>query len=188
MIATFSLGWRIEHDAPLLLYAAWLIDEQGLTPYRDFFEQNLPATYLIYVLVGRLTGYADGAVRLFDLGYLAAVPAATWAVLRGFGQRAAWAAGALVGLAYLGYGPAVSLQREFLMLLPLSLAVAALVAPLPTLGRGDLAGLGSGLATAIKPHAVLALPLFLFFVWLDTPAGLQRATTRLDRRRPACPA
>jgi hypothetical protein len=174
LIASFSLNWRISHDTPLLFYTAWIIDNFRLVPYRDFFEQNLPATYLIYLLVGRLTNYGDVALRVFDLSYLASVLVITWVWLRPFGQRTAWSAAIFFGLAYLGYGPNISMQREFLMLFPICLALLAVSKPIPKPVGASLVGLGIGLAMAIKPQASVALPLFLSFVWFNTPMGLHR--------------
>ena len=66
-----SRGWPLIHDAPLMHYVAWLI-EQGAVPYRDAFDMNFPGVYLLHLAVLRVGGAGDLAWRLFDLGWLAA--------------------------------------------------------------------------------------------------------------------
>ena len=51
-----SLGWRIEHDAPLMHYVAFLLDKYDRVPYRDIFDMNMPGTYACHYLIGKLFG------------------------------------------------------------------------------------------------------------------------------------
>jgi hypothetical protein len=67
-----SRAWPLIHDAPLMHYIAWLIN-QGAVPYRDAFDMNLPGVYLLHLAVLRVGGPGDLAWRLFDLGWLAAI-------------------------------------------------------------------------------------------------------------------
>ena len=46
-LAGRSLDWPLIHDAPLFHYVAWLMG-QGLVPYRDIFDMNLPGVYLLH--------------------------------------------------------------------------------------------------------------------------------------------
>jgi hypothetical protein len=79
--------------------------------------------------------------------------------MRRFGGRAAAAGTLLFGLCYLGYGPEMSLQREYLLLLPVALSLCLQ----PRVGGSGLRwwSFGSlyGLVAIIKPPA--ALPGFL---------------------------
>lgn len=43
-----SLTWRMEHDTPLLYYAAFMMDKHGLIPYRDIFETSMPGTFAFH--------------------------------------------------------------------------------------------------------------------------------------------
>jgi hypothetical protein len=161
-LAAASLDWRMVHDPPLNMYQGFLIDRLGLVPYRDFWDNNPPGSQLFHAFVGRAFGYGDRAVRRADLLLLAATAAATFLALRPIGARAAWCAGVLWGLVYLGTGP--NFQRDDFVILPLSLALALVSGaprwplPLRALGLGLLFG---GAAT-IKPPALIALPVLAY--------------------------
>ncbi|MBX3004671.1 MAG: glycosyltransferase family 39 protein [Anaerolineales bacterium] len=173
LVASFSLQWRMLHDAPILMYLALLIDKFGYVPYRDFLDVNLPGSYLIYGLVGHLSGYSDLGFRIADLLYLTAISALTWLWMRIFGRMVAWASVILGAMLYFSYGQAISFQREFLILLPL---LAALVATVrlpeqPFVRKYFIVGLLFGLAAAIKPHAALAMPCVLIYHAWDAGQG-----------------
>ena len=162
-----SLHWKMQHDSPIMIYIAYLIDRLGRVPYVDIFDMNLPGTYAVHVLLGRVFGYGDLGFRLADLTWLLAIQGITFASLRSFSRRVALGTALLFGLAYLGFGPRRSLQREFLLLLPLAGALwaAARPAPFALRGRAILVGLFCGAASTIKPHAALGLPVFLWFAY-----------------------
>lgn len=168
LFALLSLQWRMTQDSPLLFYFAYAIDELGTVPYRDLFEQNLPLTYALYLLVGKLSGYSDTGFRLADLLYLAAIAAATWAFMRRFCGRAAWMGAVLFPVLYLGHGAVAGMQREYLMILPLALALLAASSSLPRRRKSLLAGLSFGLSVAIKPQALIAFPPIALFLMLDS--------------------
>lgn len=157
-----SLRWRIEHDAPLMLYFAWLTGSQGLVLYRDVFEHQPLGAHLLYRLVS-IAGPSDLGYRLFDLGWLAAILAVDVALLAPFGRRVAWAGAVLFGLAYLGHGPIDSLQRDFLMILPVAAAALLEARRLPARrgARAALVGLLLGLAFTVKPQTGLLLLAFV---------------------------
>jgi hypothetical protein len=113
-----SWSWRFQHDSPILLYVAYLMD-QGRVPYVEIFDMNLPGTYLAYYGLMKIFGLSDAGMRAADLALLAGTLALTWLWLRPIGIRVA-ACGALTwGVMYLGFGPADTLQRECLMLVPI---------------------------------------------------------------------
>ena len=153
-----SRAWPLIHDAPLMHYVAWLVD-QGAVPYRDVFDMNLPGVYLLHLTVLRVGGAGDGAWRLFDLGWLAAVGALLWAYCRPMSDAvAAGAAAVLFGLYHLSGGAWRAGQRDFLLCLFL-LAGAYGVARGLEQPAGRLALLAGGLALGagmtVKPHAGL---------------------------------
>lgn len=160
-----SLKWRMVHDSPIMLYIAFLMERFDYVPYRDFFDMNMPGTYLINLLVGRVFGYNDTGFRIADLFYLIMILAATRQMMKPLGRQVAFGSAVLFGLVYLGLGPEMSMQREFLLLLPIGAAVY-LSTSLPGLHPGvkaGITGLFFGLAAIIKPHAVVSWPLLMIF-------------------------
>lgn len=153
--ALLSLAWRIEHDTPLLHYAAFLIDRFGLVPYRDVFETSMPGTLIFHLAIGRLLGYGDLAFRAVDLALLAVLLAVSCGILRVFGWRAALLGSSLFGCFYLGTGQPGALQRDYLAVIPIA---AAVLLALEGCG-GALAALKSGLliglAACIKPQLAI---------------------------------
>ena len=168
IIALLSLKWHMVHDAPIFMYFAYLIDLFNYVPYRDLFDVNLPGTYFIYLLVGRFFGYGDLAFRCFDLLYLSAILILTGLCLKRIGWRVAWCSIVLFGLLYLGYGPIMSLQRDYCIILPVTTAmfIASSFPALNDVLKSFLVGILFGVAATIKPHAPLGFPLVILFqVW-----------------------
>lgn len=169
----FSLKWRYMHDSPIMFYLASMMGSYGWVPYRDFFDMNMPGTYFAYTLLWRLFGISDIGVRVADLGLLAILFFSTWIWIKEFGKKAAWAGCVLWGLAYLRFGPAMSLQREYLVLV---LIVLAIVVSMRVRSIGHwpkylMVGLLFGLAFTIKPHSVIGLPLLLIYEFLNWDRG-----------------
>ncbi len=165
VVIMFSLQWPILHDSPIMLYLGFLMDRFAEVPYRDFFDMNMPGTHIAFLVIGSLCGYSDFGIRIADVIFLTALLGLTWLWLRPISRKVAWCGSVLWGLAYLRYGPAMSLQREYLILLPIlaGILVATRMPRLPEIPRYFLAGLLFGLAATIKPHAVIALPLLIAF-------------------------
>jgi hypothetical protein len=152
-----SRGWPLIHDAPLMHYIAWLI-EQGAVPYRDAFDMNLPGVYLLHLAVLRVGGPGDLAWRLFDLGWLAA----TCGLLLVYGHRVGHglgpaAAAMLFALYHLSGGAWHAGQRDFLLCLFLLLGAWGVARGTEQGASGALfwGGLALGAAMTLKPHAAL---------------------------------
>ena len=180
LLASFALRWRTQHDAPLMFYIAWMMDARGAVPYRDIMDMNLPGTYVANLVIGRLTGYSDPGIRIADLSLLAAILTLTFFAMSRFGRLVAWAAAVLFGLFYIGTGPWLSLQREFFILLPLSLALL-LVSRYDRRKPGMTAfaiGFLMACAATVKPHVLVGAPLFVGFLWLEGTPDERRARTR----------
>lgn len=162
--ATESLNWRYVHDSPLMIYTGWLVS-QGLVPYRDFFDMNMPANYLVMSAMGQIFGWSDAGFRLFDIICLASINLSTYLWLRNTGKVQALVAPVLFTFSYLGFGPDLSLQREYLALVPFTAMVA-----ICTFSRDDISiqglvisGILSGLALMIKPQfLILCLPVLFY--------------------------
>ncbi|MCK6568096.1 MAG: hypothetical protein DCC59_07460 [Chloroflexi bacterium] len=160
--AAFSLSWPIAHDEAPLLYEALLM-QNGQTPYKDFFDFQMPGSYLFYYLLGLLSNFSPLRLRILDLAILAAVSLITYFAMRRFGKPSALAAPILFALKYLEGGPALSLQREYLILIFISLSIwIGVDAPRTFFKRLSL-GLLYGLVFTLKPHAALGLVPFLLF-------------------------
>jgi uncharacterized peroxidase-related enzyme len=169
VIAVLSLRWRFQHDCPIFLYISFLIDRFGMVPYRDILDVNMPGTHAAYFLIGRLSGYTDLGARLVDLAILTAMSAMSWIWLRRLNREVAWCGAMLWGLIYLGMGPDTSLQRDYLALLPLVAGVFvgnSLRKP-GVAWRSALAGVLFGIAGTLRPHAVIGLPVVLWFEYLE---------------------
>jgi hypothetical protein len=151
-----------------MMYAAMMIDKFKAVPYVDFFDINAPGTYTAYLLIAKLVGYGDQALRLADLVILACISLLTWDIQRGFNRKVALTTIALFGLLYIGHGPMQSLQREYLVLLPLALALwlAVRAKRLKLWWRGFLIGLLFGAILTVRPIFAVVLPpivLYLLF-------------------------
>ncbi len=160
-----ALQWRLLQDAPLLHYVAWLANEHDYVVYRDIFETSMPGTFLVHMLIGRLFGYGDLAFRLVDLAWLAGLMAVSWLLIRRINPVVAWAATLGFAIAYIAYGPGMTMQRDYLGLLPI--ATAMLVAAGSRYGSGTRAVLVGGLfaaAVTLKPHLGLGLPFVLIYM------------------------
>jgi hypothetical protein len=151
-----SLGWPLIHDAPLFHYVAWLLG-QGLVPYRDIFDMNLPGVYLLHWAVLAIGGAGDLAWRVFDLAWLAATAAALFAFCLPLGGRAGAAVAALLFTLYhLAGGAWQAGQRDFLLCLFLAAGAAGIARAWDRPGAlWPLALGGAALAAGLtlKPYA-----------------------------------
>ena len=175
--ASASLKWRYVHDSPLMIYAGFLVAD-GSVPYRDLFDMNMPGTYLVMAAMGRVFGWDDLAFRVFDLLCLASISVSTFLWTRRFGNLSALAAGVAFPLWYLNGGPILSMQREYIALVPFAgmLAVATADTGFKPWLQVLVVGILAGMTALIKPQfLLLSLPLLLFL--------LQPCTTSVDVRR-----
>ncbi len=120
--AAFSLQWTPTHDEGPLFYEAFLM-QNGAVPYKDFFDFQMPGSFIAYYLLGLVSGFGSLRIRILDLTILAAILVITYLAMRRFGKPIAFAALILFGLKYLGGGPSLSLQREYLILIFISLSL-----------------------------------------------------------------
>ncbi|HTO71973.1 MAG TPA: hypothetical protein VMR31_19100 [Myxococcota bacterium] len=165
-MAVLSLSWRVTVDAPIMLYMGLLVEQRHAVPYRDFFDMNLPGSYWLYGILGRVSGESDLGLRILDLAYLGALSCTTLVWMRRIAWQSAWAGAVLFGFAYLDGGPLLSLQREYFLLLPISAA-----AVLAGTERWDVrlralgVGLLFGLTSTVKPQAgLVGLPVLAVFL------------------------
>jgi hypothetical protein len=161
--ATYSTRWPIAHDEAPLLYEAFLMRSDGLIPYRDLFDFQMPGSFISYFLIGSLGGFNAFRLRILDLLILSTILIITFIAMRRFGKAPAFAAAILFGLKYLQGGPSMSLQREYLLLIFFALAVYISMLGEMTLWHRVTLGILFGLSALIKPHAAIGLvPILLF--------------------------
>jgi len=165
-----SFMWQIQIDGSTLHYIAYLITEHGFVPYRDIFDPNMPGTYLFHMAIGKVVGYSDLAFRLVDVAWLTATLIVTWLIMKPVGRTVALASCLLFGLIYLGAGPYMSLQRDFIAILPMATAllIATRCHPNQAVHRIHfLCGVLFALAALIKPHTVIGLPVVILYSSID---------------------
>ncbi len=160
--AAFSLQWPIAHDSAPLLYEAFLM-QSGVVPYKDFFDFQMPGSYIAYYLLGILSSFNAYRIRILDIVILTALVTITHLAMRRLGKLPSFAAPILFALKYLEGGPALSLQREYLILIFISLSIWIGVTDTLNFRKRLMLGLFYGLAATLKPHAALGLLPFLFF-------------------------
>jgi len=161
--AGYSTQWHIAHDEAPLLYEAFLMRVEGLIPYRDLFDFQMPGSFIAYFLLGVLSGFDALRLRILDLVILAALLVVTFFAVRRFGKTPAFTAAIFFGLKYLQGGPSMSLQREYLLLIFIAPAVWISMLDELTLKHRITLGVLFGLAALIKPHAAIGLvPILLF--------------------------
>lgn len=157
--------WKLIHDAPLMHYIAWLMSE-GMVPYRDIFDMNMPGTYLIHFAVLKTLGEGDQAWRLFDLGWLALTFALIIFYCKRQGYLAGITAATIFACFHIAGGDMMAGQRDFLMLPFLVLGghfVAYVTENRQRMISAFFAGVLFGCAFWIKPHVVvLFIMLFLY--------------------------
>lgn len=172
----FSLQWRMVHDSPILFYMGYLVSHFGAVPFRDFFDMNMPGAHWFNALIGSIFGFTDSGFQLANVLVLLLTLALLFCWLRSFGFLAAWTGTVLFGIFFLQYGPAMSLQREFITL-PFILA-ALLTFPVSTETRRPwrflLSGFFISLSVLIKPQSGLILLVFLvvdYFLHVRSTTG-----------------
>ncbi|HNE04663.1 MAG TPA: hypothetical protein PLT08_09105, partial [Anaerolineales bacterium] len=121
--AAFSLQWPIAHDEAPLFYEAFLM-QNGQVPYKDFFDFQMPGSFFAYYILGILSNFGPLRIRILDLIILVAISTITYfAMQKRFGTSAALAAPILFALKYMQGGPNLSLQREYIVLIFISLSI-----------------------------------------------------------------
>jgi len=171
--AVLNFKWRMFHDYPTMAYYGFLMNVFHKVPYRDFVEMNMPGNHFFNALTGRIFGYTDLGFRILDMTVLSALLASTALWLGRLGWKVAWAGMAAFVFLYFGNGPIISLQREYLLLVPISLSLWAATASESRFGpawRSLLIGLLCGAAFLIKPHIVIGYPVIFLLLIAETRA------------------
>jgi hypothetical protein len=161
-----SFGWRVRGDSVYIHYLAYLINEHDFVPYRDLFEINMPGTYLFHIAIGKLFGYSDYALRMVNIAWLTATFVVTWFIMKSFGRVTAFASCLLFGIIHLGFGPDMSLQRDFIAILPIAIAILIIIQRKPNHSVNFinfLLGLLFAIVALIKPYHAIGLPVLIVY-------------------------
>ncbi len=159
----------MQHDPPLFFYVSFLI-EHGKVPYRDIFEMNVPGTYLAYSIIGRISHYNELGIRCADLLILLVIAILNWLWMKRIDSRSAWFGSVVWSLSYLGIGPEMSLQREYLILVPLlgGILISDLKNQNQKFWLSIASGICFGIAATIKPHSLVGLIVVLAFQYVNS--------------------
>ena len=172
LYAYLSLQWPMLREAHALHYIAYLINEHNFAPYRDVLETSWFGTFVFHSAIGKLFGYSASGFRYADLFYLTALLLITGRILNRFDSWLAWLGALSAGLMYLHYGAANTLQRDYVLLLPIALSILiALQIQWGVYRRAALIGVCFGAAATIKPHAVIGLPVILALLYSQAGSG-----------------
>lgn len=185
-LSCFIVGtwrWPLAGDAPLMHYVVFLI-QHGRLPYRDILDPNMPGTYALQALVMRVLGTGALAWRLFDFLLLGIAAAAMFVICTRRRWFAALFGSTLLALIHGRDGIIQLGQRDLVLSVLLLWAYVSILqgVRLLKLGRESIwsflsFGLFVGLATTIKPVAVVSLPpLLLLSAW-----EMKKAKTRPAR-------
>jgi hypothetical protein len=151
-------SWPLISDAALMRYANFLL-HHGMAPYRQLVDINLPGSYLLDSIVTATFGPSAAGWRAFDLSLLALTLFATAAVAirGGAGWYSGCFAGCLFALLHIADGVAQAGQRDLVVAVLLLVGSLALCLPasLSLLLRALLFGFCCGVASTIKPQALL---------------------------------
>jgi hypothetical protein len=188
LTAVFAFRWRYYHDIPIFFYISLLIDKFGVIPYRDLYELNMPGTYFVALIIGKLTGYSELSVRILDYILLAVLIGLGGLWMRKLNLWAGLMGGAAWALAYLALGPTAMMQREYMMLIPILCGLAAYtnIPPRHTVLRFLLTGIFLGMAVTIKPQAFVGMLPIAAMEWhaaaTEPDPSLRKKSTASLRR------
>ena len=165
-----SMSWETFLDGPMFMYSGFLMDHFGMAPMRDFFTYNMPGTHVLFRWLYHFFGNSILGMRLADTTILAAVLLLFALVLKTFGWRVAWAGAVLFGILHVTLGMHCYLQRDYIGLVPLQLAILASTAWFEKKPRRRwlATGLFVGLLATIKPHLMIGGLLLYGYLLLDT--------------------
>lgn len=174
-----SMSWETAVDSPMFMYTGFLMDHFGMAPMRDYFTYNMPGTHVVFRWLYHFFGASILGMRLADTAVLAVVLVLYARLLKPFGFRAAWAGTVLFGLVHITLHLNCYLQRDFIALVPLQLAMLSASAWFEGRPRSRwfATGLFVGVLSTIKPHLMFGGLVLYGYLVLQSGAA-RPATTR----------
>lgn len=174
----------MKHDTPILHYIAFLINEHGFVPYKDYLGINLPGVYLFHLLIVKLFGYGDIAFRCVDVFFLLTLLWITYLIMKLLGRRVGFTSVILFGLLYLNFGSSMSLQRDYIAIFPIAVVVllsASKFISNKILLKTFIIGALFGISASIKPPLVIGLPVVIIYMYFNTPVDEPINSVRFPR-------
>lgn len=173
-----SMGWETTIDTPMFMYSGFLMDKLGMAPVRDFFTYNMPGTHVIFRWLYHFFGSSIIGMRLADTFVLAIILALFARILKPFGTRVVWAGVVIFGILHVTLGTHTYLQRDYLALVPLQLAILSTTTWFSDRERlrWFMTGLFTGMLATIKPHLMVGgLVLYIYLIFeTQTKTGANR--------------
>ena len=121
-----ALSWPLIHDAMIMQYIAWLIDN-GQVPYKDIFDFNLPGVYLLHLSVLKIFGDSEIGFRIIDSLLLMGIAYFSGRLFWKIDKRIALLSASLTPLYILWQGPKNALQRDTIVALVLIIGLNYIV-------------------------------------------------------------
>jgi hypothetical protein len=166
-----SIDNPIRADLAMLHYSGYLMQEKHFLLYRDILEINFPAPFLLHQWLGSLLGYEALPLRWLDFVSIGLLAWLSWRILQPFSTVSAVIAPVLFVFFYLLNGAEYTLERDYLLLLPVTAAfLCATSTRLPVTAAACLIGFLCGIACSLKPNAIVAAPALFAVLWLQTPS------------------
>jgi hypothetical protein len=181
-ITISSLKWIIGLDLQPVLSAAYLTDKFHYLPYKDFIYLNFPGVHFYYYFIVKLFGYSYIGIRIADIIYLLITLTASFFLFKKVSLKVAVSSIVIFSLIYFAGQEYYSLQRDYVLLLPIILAIL-LTTTYPNRmanTKSFLLGFLCAIAALIKPQAVIALPVIFTFNMLYNS---ENASKILSQRR-----
>lgn len=184
--AISSLFWTNDGDNISLLYLAFLTDKFHLLPYRDFFYFQMPSVHLFYYLVLKIFGYSYIGFRIADLFYLLVTLSVSYFLFKNISKKVAVSGIILFSLIYFIGRTYFSLQRDYILLLPLLVSILYSGSyPLKRINsKSFFIGFCCAVSASIKPHSVIVFPvLFVFHILMNTGENTTRNFLKISLKQ-----
>jgi len=168
LILYLSFFWRVQLDHAMTFYVAFLADVYHKLPYKEIFDMNLPGTYLIHIIIGKIFGYSDLGIRFADVCILIGISSFTFAFLKRYGYKSATSFVVIFVILYLTKRPYTIMQREYFIVAILSV-ILFLNFRFSTDRKNIilLTGFLTGICATIKPHALIIIPAFILYKFIE---------------------
>jgi hypothetical protein len=157
-----SIHWEVMWDTSIMHDINFLM-RQGLAPYRDIFDNNMPGAYFLEGWAMQVFGGGDLGWRLYDYTLLTVLTASLVVIAFPYDWFAGVYAGILFALIHGSEGPRNAVQREQVMTTLILAAYALLFTglrrqrPALLLPFGFLIGLAASLKPTVAPLALVLL-------------------------------
>lgn len=175
-LAAWTATIRVDSDEAEHLHCAWLV-AQGLTPFRDFWQNHSPTLH--YLLAPVVPLFHSAAVLIFSRAlasgfFLLLAAAAGWLTLRAFGDRAAAALSAIIVVAMGIHVEGTWLRPDPLANLLVVISLAFTCVPAVSSARAFAAAVPFGFALSLTPKPFLVSLAFPMAVLLARAVPARR--------------